>query len=113
MGNGRFTGERRVGRSGSHRHELTRPWNSWRHQHRRRWMSGTLAVLVVPAVVALTGGCAVVPAGACDGFYPANYTLTAGTSTDPIAAMVKPARGARFSEPAYHTCVVRVTNHPT
>ncbi len=37
--------------------------------------------------------------------------LPEGTSTDPIPAMTKPAKGVPYSDPTYGTRIVRVTNH--
>lgn len=37
--------------------------------------------------------------------------LPEGTSTDPIPAMAKPAKGVPYTDPTYGTRIVRVTNH--
>ena len=47
----------------------------------------------------------------CNGFYPAGFALVSGQDTTAPTASPKPARGVRFADPAYHTCVVRTTDH--
>jgi len=47
----------------------------------------------------------------CNSFYSATAALKAGQTNDAIPTLAKPAKGAAFSEPAYQTCEVRLTDH--
>lgn len=48
----------------------------------------------------------------CAGFYADNFVLTEGKDTTaPKSGFAKPAKGARYADPAYRTCVVRATDH--
>lgn len=49
---------------------------------------------------------------ACTGFYPDGFQLVGGKdATPPQNNLPKPAKGVAYADPAYHTCVVRVTDH--
>ncbi len=48
---------------------------------------------------------------ACAGFYTSGFALVQGQTNDSIAAMAKPAKGVRYTDPAYGTCGVRLTDH--
>lgn len=53
-------------------------------------------------------------AGQCATGYPANFSFVTGTDAATNLAqpaLAKPGKGAIFQEPAFNTCVVRVTNH--
>lgn len=50
-------------------------------------------------------------ASICSGFYSANFALQQGKLNPPMLAMAKPAKGARFTEKNFKTCVVRATAH--
>lgn len=49
--------------------------------------------------------------GVCNSFYPSGYTLPQGKVNPSQAAMSKPAKGTRFKEPNFGTCMVRATDH--
>lgn len=49
---------------------------------------------------------------ACNGFYSDGFQLVGGKDTTPQqAGLPKPAKGVPYADPAYHTCVVRMTDH--
>ncbi len=49
---------------------------------------------------------------ACSGFYADGFQLIGGKdATRPQSGLPKPAKGDAYTDPAYHTCVVRVTDH--
>lgn len=50
-------------------------------------------------------------ASTCSGFYSPTFALQQGKLDPPMPAMAKPAKGARFKEPNFNTCVVRATDH--
>ena len=49
--------------------------------------------------------------GACQSFYPANYTLPQGQLNPAMVSTVKPLKGQVRSEPNFGTCQVRATDH--
>ncbi|OGH70159.1 MAG: hypothetical protein A2754_00640 [Candidatus Magasanikbacteria bacterium RIFCSPHIGHO2_01_FULL_47_8] len=54
---------------------------------------------------------ATVATNPCSGFYSTDFNLISGQDNTAPVVSTKPAKGARFSDPAYHTCVVRATDH--
>lgn len=50
---------------------------------------------------------------ACTGEYDAGFALVEGKDTTAPGTMNRPAKGVPYSDPAYGTCVVRVTDHET
>lgn len=65
------------------------------------WLLASLALLAPGAA----------DASVCSGFYSANFALQQGKLNPPMVAMSKPAKGVRFTEPNFKTCVVRATDH--
>ena len=47
----------------------------------------------------------------CGTFYNAAFQLVSGKVTPAVPSMAKPAKGVVYSEPAFQTCAVRVTDH--
>jgi PKD repeat protein len=47
----------------------------------------------------------------CTDFYSAGFALAQGELVVPAPPLAKPTKGAAFSEPSFHTCVVRATDH--
>lgn len=79
---------------------------------------GVLALSLAAALSSLSTGAAAqaTPAPgalspACAGFYPTDFKLSSTRNTDPIPTTARPAKGVAVKEGAYHTCLVRATNH--
>lgn len=65
------------------------------------WLLASLALLAPGAA----------DASVCSGFYSANFALQQGKLNPPMPPLAKPAKGVRFKEPNFNTCVVRATAH--
>ena len=50
-------------------------------------------------------------AGSCASAYPPNFSFVTGTANPAQAAAGKPTKGVNFTDTAFGTCAVRVTNH--
>ncbi len=48
----------------------------------------------------------------CSNFYASNFSLVEGKdATPPRSGFAKPAKGVRYADPVYGTCIVRATDH--
>lgn len=69
--------------------------------------AGLLAALGVLSPPGIVAG-----SGVCTGFYPPGFALVEGPdNTQPPPGLPKPAKGVRYADPVYGTCVVRATDH--
>lgn len=57
------------------------------------------------------GGGAPIPQGTCEGFYDSGFVPLLGQTVAAVPPLARPAKGARFADPAFRTCVVRATDH--
>lgn len=80
--------------------------------HARLPLTGSLLSLgLVFSAFALPATASAQSLGVCNSFYPSGYSVPQGKLNPPQPALSKPAKGNRFKEPSFGTCMVRATDH--